>query len=97
VGNEGIKSQSLGEITVEGEKAKGKMIVNGTESPFFMEFTKEDGKWRNNLTSLFDIIDSSFKHIIDESGMGEDEYLIFILQMMDGTAPSPAIWHPIDV
>jgi len=48
-----VMGLTIGGLTVENNFAKGQIIANRIESPFFLHFFKENGQWKYDLTSSF--------------------------------------------
>lgn len=96
VGKNSVLTNSIGEVVIDGTFAKGQFLTNGVKTPFYFHFYKEEGEWKMDLTSLFQISATAFKKIVDESGKTENDYLIYLLEMMTSKKPGPEIWLPIN-
>lgn len=96
VGKEGVSNQSLGEITIEENVAKGQLVVKGKKTPFYLHFYKEDNQWKIDLTSLFPTSNAAFKKVIEESGMTENEYIIKLLEVVSKKKVGKEIWIPTE-
>ncbi|MEM7373153.1 MAG: hypothetical protein AAF587_31305 [Bacteroidota bacterium] len=89
--------QEIGAVSFEGkEMATGQLRTLGQDTPVYFDFHKEEGNWKVDLTSVFAISGAAMKKMFEESGEDENEMLDLILEMMTGTAPTSAIWHPIE-
>ena len=95
VGKNSVANNSIGDVTIVKNFAKGQFIANGKMAPFFFHFYKENGSWKIDLTSLFAISNMAFKNMIKESGEGENEFLFSLLDKLTGRTPGPEIWQPV--
>jgi hypothetical protein len=95
VGKNSVANNTIGEVTIDGNFAKGQFVVKEQKAPFFLHFYKEDQQWKMDLTSLFTISTSAFKKMADDSGQNENEYLFDLLETITGKKPGPGIWQPI--
>lgn len=94
VGKNSVVNNSIGEVTVDGDFAKGKFLSNKRETPINFHFYKEDNQWRIDLTSVFPISTNALKKMADESGQNESEYIFSLLEMVTGKKPGQEIWQP---
>jgi hypothetical protein len=96
VGKNSVVNNSVGDIIIDKNFAKGELLVNGKKTPVFFHFYKENDGWKLNLTELFSLGNVSLKQLVKESGKTENEYLIEILSLLTGKTLSYEIWHPIE-
>jgi len=96
VGKNSVANNSIGEVKIEGNYAKGQFISNGQKAPFYFDFYKEDKQWKIDLTSLFPISTKAFKKMADDSGQNQNDYLFSLLEMITGNKPDIEIWKPIN-
>ncbi len=94
VGKSSVANNSIGEVLIENDFAKGQFIVNGQKAPFYVHFYKEEGLWKIDLTSLFTVSTNAFKAMVDVSGENQNDYLFSILEMLTGKKPGAEIWQP---
>jgi hypothetical protein len=95
-GKNSVANNSIGEVIIESDFAKGQIIVNGQKAPFYFHFYKEEGQWKIDLTSLFPVSAMAFKKMADESGENQNDYLFSLLEMITGKKPGTEIWQPIN-
>lgn len=95
VGKNSVMKNTLGDVTINGEFAKAVFLSSGRETPFYFHFYKEDSKWKIDLTSLFPMGATALNKIIEDSGEDENDFILYLLEMVSGTEPEPSIWHPI--
>jgi hypothetical protein len=96
VGKNSVANNSIGEVIIESEFAKGQFLANGQKAPFYFHFYKEEGQWKIDLTSLFPVSTMAFKKMADESGENQNDYLFSLLEKITGKKPGTEIWQPIN-
>jgi hypothetical protein len=96
VGKNSVVNNSVGEITIDKNFAKGELLVNGQKTPVFFHFYKENNAWKLNLTELFNLGNSSLKQLLKQSGKTENESLMQVLSMLSGKTLSYEIWNPVE-
>ncbi len=62
VGNTSLPYQSIGDVIIDasGNSAKGQFVSNGEKKSLYLYFYKEDEKWKLNLTSIIENLNSFF-------------------------------------
>ncbi|MFN6086371.1 MAG: hypothetical protein ACK476_15765, partial [Fluviicola sp.] len=95
VGKNSVANNSIGEITIDKEFAKGQFISNGKKSPLYFHFYKEDELWKVDLTSIFPMTNIVFKQLAEKSGLSENEYVFTLIEMITGTKPGNEIWNKL--
>ncbi|MCL2328529.1 MAG: hypothetical protein FWC39_08470 [Bacteroidetes bacterium] len=95
VGKNSVANNSIGEVTINNNFAKGQFITNKQKTPFYFHFYKEDNQWKIDLTSIFPVSVAAFEQVANESEMNQNEYLFLLLEMISGTKPRSEIWQPI--
>lgn len=94
VGKNSVANNSIGDVTIDSDFAKGQFIANGQKAPFYFHFYKEEGLWKIDLTSLFPVSTMAFKKMADDSGQSQNDYLFSLLEMITGKKPGAEIWKP---
>lgn len=95
VGKNSVSNNSIGEVTVDQDFAKGQLVVRGKAVPMFFHFYREQDQWKLDLTSLFPIANMTFKKMVEDSGEEENDYLFNLLEILTGKRPGPEIWQPM--
>ncbi|WP_336513834.1 hypothetical protein [Pollutibacter soli] len=95
VGKNSVARNSIGDITINGKKAKGQVLVNDEKTPLYFEFNKEYEVWKMDLTSIFPVSEKAFRGMIDESGETENEFLFRVLKMLTNRDVTGDIWKPV--
>ncbi len=96
VGKNTVANVEIGAIKIDGSTAEGQLEANGQKSPLNFGFSKENGQWKLDLTSLFGPTTAGLKQMIAGQGMSENEFIIRALQMTgDGKPVNNTIWRPM--
>jgi hypothetical protein len=91
--NEGPEGLTLGTVTVDGDKASAPLKMYGFPTPANFSFQREEGNWRIDLTSLFDLSRKAFEQM-GGSGAEGNAALMQMLEDNIGSAVPPTVWHP---
>jgi len=86
----------IGDILMDKNVAKCQIFSKGSKSNLYFVLHKEKEHWKLNVTSLFDNVNLAIKHLIEDSGASENEYLYLLLESMNGKKPGNEIWQPIE-
>jgi len=92
--NEGPKGLELGTVSVEGDKAKAPLKMHGFPTPASFTFQRENGAWKIDLTSLFDLSRMAFQQMGAGNGEEGNSILLKLLEENSGVAVPEGIWHP---
>jgi hypothetical protein len=95
IGREGAEQLQLGNYQVDGDTATGTILrPDGQQTRFQMTFAREDGDWRLELAQLMELTRVAFEYSAQQSGLGEDEFILRLLEYSSGRKPGPDIWEP---
>lgn len=89
----GPEGLGLGDVTVEGDKASAPLKMFGFPTPAKFGFQREDGQWRIDLTSLFDLSRQAFGQMAGGEGEG-NAMLLELLEENTGMSVPGSVWHP---
>jgi len=95
VGKNSVMNNSIGTVEIKDKSANGQLLVNDNATPFQLQFNKESGQWKVDITSIFPIAETAFENMIKNSSMDENMYLMMILSMMTGEDPKNDIWKAV--
>jgi hypothetical protein len=95
VGKSSVSGNTLGDVTIEQNFAKGELVTHGKKTPLFFHFYKESDGWKFNLTDLFDVSNMALKQILKDTNKSENERLLEILSALTGREIGSEIWEPI--
>lgn len=96
VGKNSVVNNTIGNVTIEDNFAKGQFLFNKQITPFYFHFYNEQGQWKIDLTSLFPVSAMAFDKMIEESGENQNDFLLSLLEMLTGRKPDAEIWKPIN-
>lgn len=91
--DDGPDGLGLGDVVVEGDKASAPLKMYGFPTPAKFGFQREDGNWRIDLTSLFDLSRQAFGQMASGTGDG-NAMLMKLLEENTGMAVPASVWHP---
>lgn len=89
----GPTNLKLGTVTIEKDTAKGQISFKGVEYPVYLNFYKEIGQWKYDLTSSFAMGKTALQKYADE--FGEKLLINMMLNADKEHKPSPTIWRAV--
>lgn len=95
VGKDSVMNNSIWEVSIDTDFAKGEMLVNGKKSWLYFQFHKETNSWKLDLTSIFPMSNAAIKKVADESGLSEDEFILSLIEYSSNKKPNANIWNPV--
>lgn len=95
VGKSSVVGTTIGEVIIEDNFAKGQLVKNGQEAPFYFHFYKEDEVWKIDITSLFSIGTIAIQKMIKDSGTDENVFFVNLLELITNKKPGTELWQPI--
>lgn len=84
----------LGDVTVEGDKANAPLKMFGFPTPAKFSFQREDGEWRIDLTSLFELSKQAFGQMAT-GGADGNKVLMQMLEENTGMPVPANVWQPV--
>ncbi|WP_448202695.1 hypothetical protein [Azospirillum sp. sgz302134] len=85
-----IGSSGLGPVRVKGDRASALLLVDNRPALVPADFVREGGKWRIDLTNVFNFGSQMMKGFIAMSGKTEDAYIADLLEKLP---VKPAMMH----
>jgi hypothetical protein len=95
VGKNSVMGNTIGEVTLGDSKSEGQLVVNGNPTPVNLDFYEETDGWKVDITSIFELSETAFRQMVEESGQSENEFLQMVLDMVGGGKPFNPIWNPV--
>lgn len=91
-----VKQNDLGEIEVKEDVATGVHVFRGQPTEFRAQFRKENGEWKFEIAALMDTVGKlAFEQLIQQSGQPEDQYLVYLLELVSEKPADESIWQPL--
>jgi hypothetical protein len=95
IGKDSVARLNLGNFQVDGNAASGVVLdAAGRESPFKLEFLKEEGRWRLDLLKMLEMTRMAIVYAVQQTGMSETDFVLYVLELSTGRTPGPEIWNP---
>jgi hypothetical protein len=95
VGKNSVLDSDVGKVQVFGDNASAEFLKAGKPTPLKLRFTKEDGKWKIDFTSVFPLSDQALSMLIKKKEVDEDTFIISLIESVSGKKVSPSIWQPL--
>ena len=95
VGKNTVMNNEIGDVEITEEHARGQLVIKGEPAPLYMDFYKENGQWKVDLTSAFPAARMAFNYAVKQSGEDENEFVLELLANVTGKRPGNEIWHPL--
>jgi hypothetical protein len=89
-----VAKVGAGPIEITGDRASLTFMVGGEPTPAKLALDREDGAWRIDLLSLFELSGAGFKNLHAESGKSEDDFILELVQKVSGKPVPATIWNP---
>jgi hypothetical protein len=94
IGKNSVLDSDIGELRVFGNDASAEYVKGGKPTPLKYRFTKEDGKWKIDLTAVMPMADQAMSMLIKKADLDEDTFIISIIESVSGKKVLPTIWQP---
>ncbi|MGH7885881.1 MAG: hypothetical protein ACRENO_09325 [Thermodesulfobacteriota bacterium] len=97
VGKNSVLGLNIGDITINDKFAKAEVIVNGQKTPLNYHFYNENNNWKLDITEMTKWGEAAMLQQLQQSGMQEDEFIFYLLQLVSGTkVDESTIWKPVN-
>lgn len=96
VGKSSVQNLDIDTPKISENKASAQVITNGQTIPISFGFQKENGTWKIDLTSIFPTSEEALKNVQESSGKGENEFIIWILEMTMNAEIGNEIWQKVE-
>jgi hypothetical protein len=94
IGKNSVLDSDIGRPQVFGDDASAEYVKGGKPTPLKYRFTKEDGKWKIDLTALMPVADQAMSMLIKQEGLDEDTFIVSLIESVSGKKVLPTIWLP---
>lgn len=95
VGKNSVLASEIGRLQIFGDNASAEYVKDGKATPIKYRFTKEDGKWKFDLSSVIPPADAAMSILIKKENIDEDEFVITLIESVSGKKVSPSVWQPL--
>jgi hypothetical protein len=95
VGKSGVIKIDIGKVEISGKHAVAEIVHSGQPTPLRYRFAKEEDKWKMDLSSAMTMAEQSFKQMIKEEDMDEDEFIFTVIELASGKKVPEKIWQPL--
>lgn len=95
IGRNGAPRLEIGTSVIEGDSASAAILrPDGEESPYDLQFVRQQGEWRLDLVALMELIHVAFQNEQKNSGLSEDEFVMRMIEHGTNQTVGPEIWDP---
>jgi hypothetical protein len=94
VTNTAVAETELGEVSIEGERARAWIVVDGEPMRGVLQFVREDGLWKFDLEFAMRSSSGLIAALAQKSGLTEDAVIFQLLSQGTGKPVAPEIWIP---
>jgi hypothetical protein len=100
VSDTGIAKTELGEITLQGDRARCWIVIDGEPTRGVMQFVLEEAVleeavWKFDLEFAMRASEGLIAALAVQSGLSEDAVILTLLAQADGMPVDPRIWNPL--
>ncbi len=95
IGKDGVSRLQVGPFTVNGDTASAAALGgDGQETSLRLHFVKEGDRWRLDLMRMLLVTRVAIAQAIQQTGMSENDFILYALEAMTGRRPGLDIWSP---
>lgn len=94
IGKNSVLDSDIRQVQTFRNDASAEHVKGGTPTKLKYRFTKEDGKWKLDLTALTPVADRAMSMLIQKEGVDEDTFIVSLVESVSGKKVSPSIWQP---
>ena len=94
IGKNSVSDMQIADISIDKDTATSKITKGNKTAPFGFVFRKEDSIWKIDLTSILPTSDKAIKHVIQNSGINENDYIFSIIEKHSGKKVPTSVWTP---
>ncbi len=94
IGKSSVDGLELGDVFVDGNTAKGAIIIKGVPQKYQFNFMKEGEDWKIDLINLMTISSDGLRAQISESPISEDEYILKTVEIATRKKRKEDLWRP---
>lgn len=95
VGKASVENLSIGQVEFDGDTATAAAMAEGRESGMTFQFRQRDGRWAMSLVDLLGQAEEAMRQAVERSGMGENEFILAVIEQASGKAPTDSVWQAV--
>ena len=80
-------------MTLDGNSASAVVVNSGRPTSQSIAFAKDNGAWKFDLTSLFEMTDAAFEMMAQGQGGSTADFVVNMLEMTSGASIDQTIWQ----
>ncbi|MEU5692816.1 hypothetical protein [Actinosynnema sp. NPDC020468] len=96
IGEKSVEKLEVGEPVVTGDTAKAPVLVQGADSGMSLDFLKEDGAWRIDLSPLLALADQALAAVAKQQNLSVEQLIDATLAQRYGAAAVAGLKHPLE-
>jgi hypothetical protein len=82
IGQDRISDEHMGNVVIEGDRARVVVTRAGANTSSFVSLVRHDGRWVIDMMPTLEMGDQEFARTLKESGMSEEEFMNQALESM---------------
>ena len=90
-----VARTELGEIRIEGDLARGWIVVDGKPTQGVLQFVREGDRWKFDLEFAMKSSAGLIAAIASQNGVSEDAVILKLLEQGAQRSVGPEIWRPL--
>jgi hypothetical protein len=91
-----VLPNEIGKVVISGTHATGNCVVDKQSEIQKWRFTKEEGRWKIDVTSIVPAVNTAFKKLAKQSGSTENDFIrTLLLPSVTDKLPGEDIWLPL--
>ncbi|MEN9647378.1 MAG: hypothetical protein RLY57_182 [Candidatus Parcubacteria bacterium] len=95
IGEDQVKIMVVNSVQVVGDKAYIELVADGKVLPIKFTAQKEQGKWLIDITSVLPLAEEAFQALFAQSGLTNEEMIVYMLENLSGRPVTDEIWNVI--
>jgi hypothetical protein len=93
--NEKAALSAVTDISVSGDHATARLVLDGEKTDFLYDFVYEGDAWKLDLVPTIAAANEELSDVVHVSGVDENGWIFDRLKVLSGVRPTGAIWRPV--
>lgn len=90
-----VATTELGPVSIQGERARAWVVVDGQPTRSVLQFVLEDAVWKFDLEFAMEASSGLIAALSEQLGVSENDVIFELLARGSGLAVGPEIWVPL--